>query len=210
MTLGETIYTLRNARGMSQGDLAERLNVSRQSVSKWENNTSVPELDKLLLLSDLFHISLDELTGRSPTGPAPASEPQAPPQAPPQTTPQSTFGTQRIIGFILLAVGLLCCVLSFFFGSGGLIIGGYCLVCGGICLKTGKYAGLIIGWITLLPAILLAPFFTSVRMFDIFHLSAYAHGISIQQIVAIAMWLCLFALMFFTIRAARTYYGRRK
>ncbi len=154
MTLGETIYTLRNARGMSQGDLAERLNVSRQSVSKWENNTSVPELDKLLLLSDLFHISLDELTGRSPTGPAPASEPQAPPQ----TTPQSTFGAQRIIGFILLAVGLLCCVLSFFFGSGGLII----------------------GWITLLPAILLAPFFTSVRMFDVFHLSAYAHAYGLR------------------------------
>ncbi|MGI6181994.1 MAG: helix-turn-helix domain-containing protein [Agathobaculum sp.] len=206
MTLGETIYTLRNARGMSQGDLAERLHVSRQSVSKWENNTSVPELDKLLLLSDVFHISLDELTGRSPTGPSPASAPQAPPQA----APQRTFGTQRIIGFILLALGLLCCVLSFFFGSGGLAIGGYCIVCGILCLKTGKYAGLIIGWLTLLPAILLAPLFTSVRMFDIFHLSAYAHGISIQQIVAIAMWLCLFALLFFTIRAARTYYERRK
>ena len=61
MTLGEKISKLRTTNKMSQGDLAEKLNVSRQSISKWETNASVPELDKLIQLCDLFGISLDEL-----------------------------------------------------------------------------------------------------------------------------------------------------
>lgn len=61
MTLGQKIFELRNEQKMSQGDLAEKLNVSRQSISKWETDASVPELDKLIMLSDLFHITIDEL-----------------------------------------------------------------------------------------------------------------------------------------------------
>ena len=61
MSLGENIYRLRSEKGMSQSELAEALNVSRQSISKWETDGSVPELDKLLSLSSLFGISLDEL-----------------------------------------------------------------------------------------------------------------------------------------------------
>lgn len=67
MNLGETIYRLRTGRNMSQGDLAEVLDVSRQSVSKWENNMAVPDLDKLVKMSELFGITLDELvTGKAP------------------------------------------------------------------------------------------------------------------------------------------------
>ena len=47
MNLGENIYRLRAEKNMSQGDLADALEVSRQSVSKWENNSATPELDKL-------------------------------------------------------------------------------------------------------------------------------------------------------------------
>ena len=46
---------------MSQGDLAEKLNVSRQSVSKWETGASTPDLDKLIAMSELFQVTLDEL-----------------------------------------------------------------------------------------------------------------------------------------------------
>ena len=59
MTLGETIRTVRSEKGMSQGDLADALDVSRQSVSKWETDASVPELDKLVKMCDLFGVSLD-------------------------------------------------------------------------------------------------------------------------------------------------------
>lgn len=61
MELGERITVLRRQRGMSQGDLAEALGVSRQSVSKWETAVSVPELDKLVKLAGVFGVTLDEL-----------------------------------------------------------------------------------------------------------------------------------------------------
>ena len=48
MTLGQNICRLRTERGLSQGDLADALDVSRQSISKWETDASVPELEKLL------------------------------------------------------------------------------------------------------------------------------------------------------------------
>ena len=48
MTLGENIYRHRTAKNWSQGDLAEALDVSRQSISKWENNLAAPDLDKLI------------------------------------------------------------------------------------------------------------------------------------------------------------------
>ncbi len=64
MTIGERIYSLRTGAGLSQEDFSAMLGVSRQSVSKWETDSSVPELDKLLKICDIFSISLDELTGR--------------------------------------------------------------------------------------------------------------------------------------------------
>ena len=54
MTLGERIYKLRTEKDMSQGYLADALEVSRQSISKWETNGSVPELDKLIIA--LLHL----------------------------------------------------------------------------------------------------------------------------------------------------------
>ena len=59
MTLGERLIQLRAKAGLSQDTLAEQLGVSRQSVSKWENDASVPDLEKLVKLSGVFGISLD-------------------------------------------------------------------------------------------------------------------------------------------------------
>lgn len=61
MNLGENIYALRTKNNMSQTDLAHALDVSRQSVSKWENNSAVPDLDRLINMSRLFNVTLDEL-----------------------------------------------------------------------------------------------------------------------------------------------------
>ena len=61
MTLGEKLYELRKKHGLSQEQLAEALNVSRQSISKWEGNVTYPESDKLIALSDYFGVSLDYL-----------------------------------------------------------------------------------------------------------------------------------------------------
>ena len=61
MTLGEKIQQLRKASGLSQDQLAEQLDVSRQSISKWELNDAVPDVKRLIRLSELFDVSIDEL-----------------------------------------------------------------------------------------------------------------------------------------------------
>lgn len=61
MTLAEKILSLRTGRGMSQDDLAEKLEVSRQSVSKWETAQSTPDLDKIIKLANLFGVTVDQL-----------------------------------------------------------------------------------------------------------------------------------------------------
>ena len=61
MNFSENLQNLRKAAGMSQEELAERLGVSRQAVSKWETDGGYPEMDKLLLLRDLFGVTVDEL-----------------------------------------------------------------------------------------------------------------------------------------------------
>ena len=59
--LSEKIINLRKSRGWSQEELAERLNVSRQSVSKWESGISNPDLDKIVAMSTLFGVTTDYL-----------------------------------------------------------------------------------------------------------------------------------------------------
>ena len=193
LTLGERITALRCAHGLSQGDLAEKLNVSRQSISKWETNTSVPELSKLIQLSELFQISIDDLV-----------KGEASPAAAPSLPVQTTNPTQRIIGFITLGVGLLCCVLAFGFGSGLLVVGFYTILCSILCLVLKKHAGLVIGWMTLLLFLIIAPYFTGVRVLSVFHLGYYRNGISINHIVAWAVWGLFFLLGFFTLRCIKT------
>lgn len=61
MTIGQKIIQLRARTGISQEKLAELLNVSRQSVSKWEMDHTVPQIDKILLIADVFGVSCDEL-----------------------------------------------------------------------------------------------------------------------------------------------------
>lgn len=96
MNLGETIYRLRTQRGMSQGDLAEALDVSRQSISKWENNSATPELPKLVKLAELFGISLDTLV---------RGEAQAP-DAPQADMPSPGRGLEgrKIAGIVLISM----------------------------------------------------------------------------------------------------------
>ncbi len=61
MTFGEKLQEVRRNNNISQEKLAEMLNVSRQSVSKWERNHGYPEIDKLIYMCDIFNVSLDEL-----------------------------------------------------------------------------------------------------------------------------------------------------
>ena len=68
--LSEKIYALRRKNGLSQEQLAEKIGVSRQAISKWEGGLSTPELDKLKALSECFQVTIDELT-ENQAAPAP-------------------------------------------------------------------------------------------------------------------------------------------
>jgi len=61
MEFNNKLYELRKQKGFSQEELANRLNVSRQTISKWEVGDSTPDMEKLVAISDLFEVSLDEL-----------------------------------------------------------------------------------------------------------------------------------------------------
>lgn len=61
MNLGEKLFKLRKDKGLTQDDVAEKLNVTRQTVSKWETNQSTPDFDKILPLCELYDISPNEL-----------------------------------------------------------------------------------------------------------------------------------------------------
>jgi len=61
MEFNNKLYELRKQKGFSQEELANRLNVSRQTISKWEVGESTPDMEKLVAISDLFEVSLDEL-----------------------------------------------------------------------------------------------------------------------------------------------------
>ena len=61
MTIAEKIKQLRKDNSMTQEDLAEKLNVSRQTISKWETSVTLPDADNIVAISKLFNITTDEL-----------------------------------------------------------------------------------------------------------------------------------------------------
>lgn len=61
MDIGNKLYELRKSKNLSQEELADKLNVTRQTISKWETNQSTPDFDKIIPLCDIYGISADEL-----------------------------------------------------------------------------------------------------------------------------------------------------
>ena len=143
MTLGEKIYKLRTERNLSQGDLSEILEVSRQSVSKWENGAATPDLDKIIKLSEIIGITIDELVKNE--------EVSAPSE---QKTPEiiikkeSGFPPRKIIGTVLLSLSLIVTVVLLAAGGGisGLVLSSPLILCGIICFIFKKNIGLWCAW----------------------------------------------------------------
>lgn len=66
-TLANNLARLRREKGLTQAELGEKLNYSDKSISKWERGEGVPDLQVMVALSELYGVSLDEMTGRSET-----------------------------------------------------------------------------------------------------------------------------------------------
>lgn len=157
MTLGEKICTLRTGKGLSQEDLAQRLEVSRQSVSKWETGQSVPDLEKIIRLADLFGVSVDELVREG-------ERPQ-----PPQPEPQVVYvkekrewtATQKV-GICLLAAGGAITLLGLAYGGVLSLVGVALLVLGLPLLLAKKHPWIALGWTCIVLSLLVLNPHTSV------------------------------------------------
>ena len=160
MTLSEKITALRTGRKLSQGDVAERLDVSRQSVSKWETGQSVPELDKIVRLADLFGVSVDELV-RDGDAPQPQPQPEAEKRI---VYVQRRFTPVQTLGIILIASGLVFLPLGLM-GNSLLFIGAFLVISALPLLLARKHPFLITGWVVWAMGYLLlcTPFFTGVQ-----------------------------------------------
>ncbi len=158
MTLAEKILSLRTERGMSQDDLAEKLEVSRQSVSKWETAQSTPDLDKIIKLADLFGVSVDQLV-RDGERPRPPEPPEAKviyvEREKQGLTPIQTLGVVvEVTGVGLSLVGLM--------GAPVLILPGAALVVLGLpLLLAKKHPYLITGWLAAALSLLVLNPYTS-------------------------------------------------
>lgn len=157
MTLSEKITALRTGRKLSQGDVAERLEVSRQSVSKWETGQSVPELDKIVKLADLFGVSVDELV-RDGDAPAPPEPEKQIVYLRRRFTPVQTLGIILIVsGLVFIPLGIL--------ASSLLFIGAFLAISALPLLLAKKHPLLITGWVVWAMGYLLlcTPFFTGAQ-----------------------------------------------
>ena len=101
MTLGQRIQELRKGSGFSQEELGERMGVSRQAISKWEGDQTIPELDNLIALAKLFGLTVGQLLGVEQPVPAPA----APKTSQAQKVLLSGMGTLFLV--LTIAVGML-------------------------------------------------------------------------------------------------------
>jgi len=124
MTLGESINYYRKRAGLSQEELAQRVGVSRQAVSKWELDEATPEVGKLMALAAAFGVTTDQLlSGERPQGaPSPAEE-AAPETGPvPETAPGD--GLPGFLGRMVRRYGWLAGVYIALEGLGVALVGG--------------------------------------------------------------------------------------
>ena len=144
---------------MSQDTLAEKLEVSRQSVSKWETDASVPELEKLIKLAELFGVTLDDLIlgdAGAPSARPLSEEPRRDAWGPGRGKSPVSHGQLTAGNVLLILSAALPLALLLFWGLSGLLLGAYLdlilLPCGVICRKCPKRAALWSAWVVWLWA----------------------------------------------------------
>lgn len=142
MNFGETIYTLRTKNNLSQGELADKLDVSRQSVSKWENNVAVPELDKIIRMSEIFGVTVDALVKGEEYTKQEIVQPQTVVQV-----VKEPMEKRVIAGILLLALGGVAFILLLALTGLGCIYALPVLLCGAICMLCKKNVGFYCVWL---------------------------------------------------------------
>ena len=122
MTLGTRIAELRKQAGYSQEYLAQALNISRQAVSKWEQDQTSPDTGNLIALASLLGVSVEYLaTGKKPEPSAVHSVPDP---------DKNALTVQKILGIMLIGFGLFSAILGVLFSYLLILVGGFLLLVG--------------------------------------------------------------------------------
>ncbi len=203
MSLGENIIRLRSERNLSQEKLAAELGVSRQAISKWETDASVPELEKLLRMSEVFGVTLDALV----KGDVPQEGPQAQGAAPvQQTLVVERRGTplRVILGILALCLGaLLLFIMLLLHGAADLwavffFVAPF-LLSGVLALAVRRHTALAVGWALWLFYRLTVACLTGAQL----SLRALLYAGGVSRFVSWLFLLSLAALIFGTARALK-------
>ena len=205
MNLSERIYNLRIQKGMSQGDLAEKLNVSRQSISKWENSSAVPDLDKIIKLSEIFDITIDELV-KGETHKVDDATDNAEKQQ--KNVEYIYVQPQKVVmeGRKIAGIILFCMAFLFTFGIllatgslGGIFYAIPFIICGILCFTFKKNVGLWCAWTVYVMADLFMRWGTSINPNLIFMTFQFTPQMNYTRLVAAWVWvILLIVLIIFT------------
>lgn len=210
MTLGANIARLRTQKNWSQGDLADALDISRQSVSKWETDTSIPELDKLLKLAELFGVTLDELVcgeNTAKAGSAPAAQAASASFPPQQAAPQRKERC-TVAGTVLLCTGAIISILCLLLVGdllAGLLLASPFFICGIICFAVKRHAGLFCSWAVYLCLDLYLRFATGLSWTTIFMTPIWTAQMNYMRLfIAWVQFLVMLVMIICTVCSYRT------
>ena len=186
MTLNENIRALRIDAGLSQDELAARLGVSRQSVSKWETGPATPELEKLTAMSGLFGVTLDELVyGRRETEAGDAAALERDKQT---GTPKARY----VAGLVLVIVGGVIAIVFMLLGVSLPWAALWCsplILCGIACFKARQHLAFWCVVSVYAPVFIYLEIGTGVGFYDIEALLV-GGGSALRGIIYAALILC--------------------
>lgn len=199
MNIGERIYDLRTAKNLSQGDLAELVGVSRQSISKWENSSAVPDLEKIVKLSEIFEVSLDKLVKGDETAENMGSKPTETAEKVEyiQVVHKQPMEGRKIAGIILFCMAFLVAFgILFATGSlGGIFYAFPFIICGIICFAVPHHTGLWCAWAVYIMAEFFMRYATGIDVSLVKLTFQYEPSMNYARLITAWIWLAVLIIM---------------
>ncbi len=181
MTIGQRISDLRRKYSYSQEYVAEKLNVSRQAVSKWEQDQAAPDTYNLIALAELFHVTVEYLAVGKIEEPIPEEK----------QMPQSKMPMQKIIGLILLGAGLLAIILGVLFSETLILFSIWLLAGGTLCLTVHRNLPLAMLWTGIVIIGSTTSFLTGGWLLSFYYFLQYPREINVGMMISFVFWIAL-------------------
>lgn len=196
--ISEQIYLYRTKCGLSQLELAEKLDVSRQSISKWETGAAFPELPKLVKLCEIFGVTLDEFVSDEKQ----EEEPPKPDVQYVYVKPEPKSIIKPIIGALFLIPAIILFFLTDLLSA--VIFAIPCVISAVVCFRKTKHTALwcVWAWFFYINCYLFVS--ASVRWGISFNAYYWANS-PLQAIISLLLMMTLIALIAATVRIYRTY-----